>query len=154
MHSHRLHRVVALFLAVSFLALAGAGPAHAWWDGKWKYRKKIVLDTTPQGGDVKEALSDFPVLVRLHAGDFTFENAKSDGADVRLIASDDKTPLKYHIEQYDPKQGIALIWVKVPNIAPASNEGSFWIYYGNCRRIGRRRRRRRLRRLPTGRLPL
>jgi biopolymer transport protein ExbB len=132
MHSHRLHRVVALFLAASFLALAVAGPAHAWWDGKWKYRKKIVLDATPQGGDVKEALSDFPVLVRLHAGDFTFENAKSDGADVRLIASDDKTPLKYRIEQCDQKQGIALIWVKVPNISPASNEGSFWIYYGNA----------------------
>ena len=94
---------------------AGRGTcAHAWWDGKWKYRKKIVLDTTPQGGDVKEALTDFPVLVRLHTGNFTFENAKSDGADIRFVASDDKTPLKYHIERYDPTEEMVLIWVKVP----------------------------------------
>ena len=87
-------------------------PAHAWWDGKWKYRKKIVLDTTPQGGDIKEALTDFPVLVRLHTGNFTFANAKPDGSDIRFVASDDKTPLKYHIEQYDPKEEMVLIWVE------------------------------------------
>ena len=130
MRGRWLRRVAVCGLLVSLVVLV-AGPAAAWWDGKWKYRKKIVLDTTPQGGDVKEALTDFPVLVRLHTGNFTFENAKSDGADIRFVASDDKTPLKYHIERYDPKEEMVLIWVKVPRIAPASNEGSIWIYYGN-----------------------
>ena len=125
-------RLIAALLCASFLILSfGAGSASAWWDGKWKFRKKIVLDTTPQGGDLKEALTDFPVLVRLHTGNFTFENAKSDGSDIRFVASDDKTPLKYHIERFDPKEEMVLIWVKVPSIAPASQEGSFWIYYGN-----------------------
>ena len=130
MRGRWLRRVAACGLLVSLVVLV-AGPAAAWWDGKWKYRKKIVLDTTPQGGDVKEGLADFPVLVRLHSGNFTFANAKSDGADIRLIAADDKTPLKYHIERYDPAGEMVLIWVKVPRLAAASNQDSLWIYYGN-----------------------
>ena len=117
--------------AVLLLLTTGLSPASAWWDGKWKYRKKITLDTTPQGADVKEALTDFPVLVRLHTGNFTFDNAKPDGADIRIIASDDKTPLKYHIEQYNPKAEMVLIWVKVPQVTPNSSEGFIWLYYGN-----------------------
>lgn len=123
--------IAAALCASLFFLLTGPGSAHAWWDGKWKYRKKVVLDTTPKGGDLKEALADFPVLVRLHTGNFTFENAKNDGSDIRFVASDDKTPLKYHIERYDPKEEMVLIWVKVPQVAPASSEGYFWIYYGS-----------------------
>jgi biopolymer transport protein ExbB len=129
MQGRWLRRVVAIGLLISLVVLV-VGPAHAWWDGKWKYRKKIVLDTTPQGGDVKEALTDFPVLVRLHPGNFTFANAKSDGADIRFIAGDDKTPLKYHIERYDPAEEMVLIWVKVPRLA-ASTQDAIWVYYGN-----------------------
>ena len=117
MRGRWLRRVAVCGLLVSLVVLV-AGPAAAWWDGKWKYRKKIVLDTTPQGGDIKEGLADFPVLVRLHTGNFTFENAKGDGADIRFIASDDKTPLKYHIERYDPPEEMVLIWVKVPKSHP------------------------------------
>ena len=71
------------WLLSPFRCRRGRRPLDAWWDGKWKYRKKIVLDTTPQGADIKEALADFPVLVRLHSGNFTFENAKTDGSDIR-----------------------------------------------------------------------
>jgi len=132
MRARRFHGIIIGTSCALFLILAGSvGSAHAWWDGKWKYRKKIVLDTTPQGGDVKEALTDFPVLVRLHTGNFTFGNAKADGSDIRLVGPDDKTPLKYHIERYDPKEEMVLIWVKVPQIAPASAEGFIWLYYGN-----------------------
>jgi biopolymer transport protein ExbB len=132
MRARRFHRVIIGTSCALLLILAGnVGSAHAWWDGKWKYRKKIVLDTTPQGGDVKEALTDFPVLVSLHTGNFTFGNAKPDGSDIRLVAPDDKTPLKYHIERYDPKEEMVLIWVKVPQVAPASPEGFIWLYYGN-----------------------
>jgi biopolymer transport protein ExbB len=113
-----------------FLVVLFAGTAGAWWDGKWKYRKKIVLDTTPQGADIKEAVPEFPVLVRLHSGNFTFSNAKSDGSDIRFVAADDKTPLKYHIEQYDPAGEMVLVWVRAPNI-PAAGQDFIWLYYGN-----------------------
>ena len=114
-----------------FALVAGAGSASAWWDGKWKYRKKIVLNTTAQGADTKEALADFPVLVRLHSGNFIFGNAKNDGADIRFVVLDDKTALKYHIERYDAKEEMAFIWVKAPRLAPASGQDAVWLYYGN-----------------------
>ncbi|HME42720.1 MAG TPA: MotA/TolQ/ExbB proton channel family protein [Syntrophorhabdales bacterium] len=126
-------RILACGLLIAVFALvASVGSAHAsWWDGKWKYRKKIVLDTTPQGADIKEAVADFPVLVRLHSGNFNFANAKNDGSDIRFVASDDKTPLKYHIEGFDPAAEMVLIWVKVPRLSPSSNQDFIWLYYGN-----------------------
>ena len=105
--------------------------AHAWWDGKWQQRKKIQFDASTKGADIKENLTDVPVLVRLHTGNFSFSNAKADGADLRFVSADDKSPLKYHIEKFDPKEEIALIWVKVPRISGGSNQDSIWMYYGN-----------------------
>ncbi|OPY70032.1 MAG: Biopolymer transport protein ExbB [Syntrophorhabdaceae bacterium PtaU1.Bin034] len=123
-------RVVICALSV-FFAVTVAGSAHAWWDSKWKYRKKVTLDTTAQGADVKDAVADFPVLVRLHTGNFTFKNARNDGSDIRFVASDDKTPLKYHIERYDPSEEMVLIWVKAPRLPAASKDDFIWMYYGN-----------------------
>jgi biopolymer transport protein ExbB len=105
--------------------------AHAWWDGKWKQRKKIQFDASSKGADIKENLTDVPVLVRLHTGNFSFSSAKADGSDLRFVSADDKSPLKYHIEKFDPKNEIALIWVKVPRISGGSNQDSIWLYYGN-----------------------
>ena len=110
------------------LVVTAAGSAQAWWDGKWKYRKKITLDASASGADIRETLSDFPLLVRLHSGKFRFPGAGKDGADIRLVAADDRTSLKYHIEQYDPAAEMALIWVRVPRISAGGR--LIWIYYG------------------------
>jgi biopolymer transport protein ExbB len=132
MQRSRLIRVAVYgLLALLFVLVTGVGDAHAWWDGKWKYRRKIILDTSPQGSDIKEALTDFPVLVGFHSGNFTFENAKSDGTDIRFVSGDDKTPLKYHIERFDQKLGLASIWVKMPKITAVSNQDFIWVYFGN-----------------------
>ena len=120
MRGRWLQRVVAVCgLLVSLLVLvaASARPTPG-GTGSGNTGRRSSSTRRPKGADVKEALTDFPVLVRLHSGNFTFENAKSDGSDIRFVASDDKTPLKYHIERYDPKEEMVLIWVKVPQIAP------------------------------------
>jgi biopolymer transport protein ExbB len=113
------------------LLLLLPGLAQAWWNESWAYRKKITLNTSASGADTHEALSDFPVLVRLHTGNFTFLEAREDGGDLRLVAGDDKTPLKYHIEQWDPINELALVWVHVPRVAPGSIKECFWLYFGN-----------------------
>ncbi len=105
--------------------------AHAWWDGKWQKRQKIQFNASSAGADIKENLTDVPVLVRLHTGNFSFSGVKADGSDIRFISADDKSPLKYHIEKFDPKEEIALIWVKVPRISGGSDQDSVWMYYGN-----------------------
>jgi biopolymer transport protein ExbB len=125
-------RLVGITGAVILFTLAtGIVRADAWWDKKWQHRQKIAFDTTDKGANIKEGVADVPVLVRLHAGNFAFANAKNDGSDIRFVSADDKAPLKFHIEKFDPKQGIALLWVKVPQIAGGGSQDSIWIYYGN-----------------------
>ena len=127
-----MRKISAATLGIAFLCgLLAAPEAHAWWDGKWQQRKKIQFDTSAKGADIKDNLADVPVLVRLHTGNFTFSNAKADGSDIRFVGADDKSPLKYHIEKFGPKEELALIWVKVPRISGGSVQDSIWMYYGN-----------------------
>src|SRR5262249_18262873 len=46
-------------------------------------------------------------------------------------AADDKTPLKYHIERFDPVNELAFVWVQVPVLPGASAATAIWAYYGN-----------------------
>ncbi len=119
-----------VIFSIGILAFACA-QAHAWWDDKWEFRRKITFDSTASGADIQETLTDAPVLVRLHTGNFAFANAKEDGSDIRFVGSDDKAPLKFHKELYDPQLEIGLFWVKVPRIAASSNSDSMWMYFGN-----------------------
>lgn len=106
--------------------------AFAWWSDDWNFRKEITLDATPAGADIAATPTDVPVLIRLHLGNFGyFNDTKPDGSDLRVVAGDDKTPLKFHIERYDPVNQMAFIWVRVPKIAGASAAEKFYLYYGN-----------------------
>jgi len=108
------------------------GVSHAWWNGDWDVRKKISLNTTQI--ETKETLSQVPVLVRLHTGNFDFSNAKDDGGDIRFVAEDDKTLLKYHIEKFDPINEMGLIWVQVPKLT-AGKTDTIWMYSGNQKAV-------------------
>ncbi|MDA8133298.1 MAG: DUF2341 domain-containing protein [Desulfobacteraceae bacterium] len=107
--------------------------AQAWWNEDWQYRKKITLDTTPAGADIPENLVQFPVLVRLHSGNFDFTRAGENGEDIRFVSGDDLTLLKYHIEVFDGVDEIALVWVNLPVVKAASNQEGIWLYYGNAK---------------------
>ena len=113
------------------LILLSASPAMAWWNADWTERKAITLNTAADGADLKEGLANVPVLVRLHTGNFDFISAKTDGSDLRFIAEDDKTPLKFHIEKFDSLTEVALVWVQVPQLQPGNNTQKVWLYSGN-----------------------
>jgi biopolymer transport protein ExbB len=106
------------------------GKAQAWWSDDWSSRKSITIDTGPSGSAINDAIGNTPVLVRLHSGNFKFDAAKPDGADIRFIAGDDQTPLKYHIEKYDSLLGEAFVWVNIPDLK-AGGQTSVFLYYGN-----------------------
>ena len=112
---------------VTALALM-PGLSHAWWNKDWDTRKKITLNTAQIG--TREALTKVPVLVRLHTGDFDFGNVKENGGDIRFVAEDDKTLLKYHIEKFDLINEMALVWVQVPKLTPGKTD-TVWMYSGN-----------------------
>jgi biopolymer transport protein ExbB len=119
------------FLGAWLILIAFSGAAQAWWNDEWTLRKNIAIDTSSTGGSINEPIgATAPVLVRLHAGNFRFANAKQDGSDIRFVAADDKTPLKYAIEKFDSVLSEALVWVGVPDLkSGAKNE--IWLYYGN-----------------------
>jgi biopolymer transport protein ExbB len=117
-------------LLVVFAVLGAPGAALAWWNDDWSGRQKITLDATPAGADLKQELVNVPVLVRLSTGKFDFLAAREDGADIRLVAGDDKLPLPFHVESYDPLNEMALVWVQVPKLAPGAKT-DIWLYYGN-----------------------
>ncbi len=123
-----MKRVLFLLMAVMLGVLPGI--ANAWWQNDWSYRKAITIDAGPKGANLTESAGRVPLLIRLHSGNFQFDGVADNGADIRFVAADDKTPLNYHIEQYDAMLGVALIWVDIPQM-PAGTAQSIWMYYGN-----------------------
>ena len=118
---------VLMAALVPMVALAGS-----WWNNDWKYRKEIGFDLSPTGADIANTPQDVPVLVRLSLANFSyFNDTKPDGSDFRLVASDDKTPLKFHFEKYDPQSQIALLWVRVPQMTGGSKSDKIYAYYGD-----------------------
>jgi biopolymer transport protein ExbB len=118
-------------LGSTLMAAALAWPMLAHAGDDWAHSKKLAIDTTPTGGDVKEAVTQLPVLVRLHSGNFVFSEAKPDGSDLRFFAGDNKTPLKYHIERYDSTNELAMAWVQMPKLAPNAKSDAIWVHWGN-----------------------
>lgn len=123
------NRIKSILLCFGLLVMSTV--ASAWWDAAWKHRERVLLDSSASGGDLGKPVEALPVLVRLHSGNFRFEEAKPDGSDLRFVAADDKTPLAHHVEQFDAANGIALAWVRVPKILASNAEQHVWLYHGN-----------------------
>jgi biopolymer transport protein ExbB len=114
------------------LLLLAPSLGHAWWNDEWNFRKEIALDLTPAGADIAATASDVPVLLRLSLANFAyFGDVKPDGSDFRVLAGDDKTPLKFHVERFDAANQMAFIWVKVPQLTGGVNTEKIFLYYGN-----------------------
>jgi biopolymer transport protein ExbB len=113
-------------LAAAALAALPA-QALAWADGGQPYRTKIEINPSATGAT--GTLGRGPVLVRLYSGDFSFKDAKPDGSDVRFVAGDDKTPLKFHFEKFSPQDDVALAWVDAPGLGTPGGS-AIYAYYG------------------------
>ena len=119
-----------MFRLIAGLLLA-ASVSHSAWGDDWAGQKKLMLDAAGSGVDLKEEISQAPVLVRLHAGNFThFLDVKDDASDLRFFAADGTTPLPAQVEKFDALNEIALIWVQVPKLAPGKSD-FIWMKYGN-----------------------
>jgi biopolymer transport protein ExbB len=101
--------------------------AHAEWNAEWPNRQKISINAD----GITQPVSQPTVVVRLHSGNFDFTGVNVDGSDVRFIAQDDKTELKFYVEKFDALNELAVIWVQLPKVDAAEKEPHFWIYSGN-----------------------
>ena len=123
-------RHIAALAALVFSAMPTS--AHAWWNSDFKQRTAVTLNTSAAGVTTTEAIGDVAVPVRLHSGNFDFIGAKPDGADLRVLAADDKTALKFSLEKFDGANELAVLWVRVPLLAPGSDKNQIYIYAGNA----------------------
>jgi hypothetical protein len=118
--------VLTVLLFIAAVPTASADPG--WWDDSWQYREMVTIDHTKVDSD----LENFPVLVKIDStSDLDFSKvAGSSGEDIRFVASDDSTELKYEIERWDDSNNLAEIWVKIPSVS-SSSDTEFYLYYGN-----------------------
>jgi biopolymer transport protein ExbB len=116
---------------LSVLMILLPSMALAWWNDDWKQRTSVALNTSPSGIAVQDAQTNVAVPVRLHSGNFDFVGAKADGSDLRVVGTDDKTPLKFWIERFDGVNELAVLWVQVPNIVPGTDKNMIYVYAGN-----------------------
>jgi biopolymer transport protein ExbB len=128
-------RILLIFaMLIGLLGLtAPAMAAEGGWNPAfkdWSFRKSVTVDTSPSGVNVSGAVGRTVVLVRLHSGNFTFADALPNGADLRVSDSDNKTPLPFHIDRYDSQNGLATLWVSVPNVN-GGEKRQIWLYFGN-----------------------
>ena len=116
-----------LGLLVGLLGLSLTTSVFAAWNKDWATQQKITIETA----NIKEAVNQAPVLVRLHSGNFDFTGANVDGGDLRFIAADDKTELKFTLEKYDAVNELAVAWVVLPQVSSANKELSISLATGN-----------------------
>ena len=110
--------------------------ASAWWNADWGYKKIITIDAQKLKQDGVTVPAAAFALVRLHTGNFAFfADLAEKGKDIRVLAADEETPLKFYIEKLDPVNEMALIWVKLPADLAAAAEPAIWLYYGNPKAV-------------------
>ena len=129
----RIRSSASISFAVALTTLLLSTAANAWWNKDWTQRTRIAFNTSAQGLETHEAVNGATVAVRLHSGNFDFGGAKEDGSDLRVVGSDDKTPLKFGIERFDGINELAVLWVKVPIIAPGTDKNTIYVYAGNAK---------------------
>jgi hypothetical protein len=96
----------------------------------WLYHKIININTTSTGAAIGDTLTQFPLLVRLSADNFSFSSACSDGKDIRFISLDSSV-LPHEIEYWDSTKQQASIWVLTDSIDGNYSGPAFYMQWGN-----------------------
>jgi len=91
------------------------------------------VTVTEQSGT---AISDYSIKLTFGSGDDVFQNAESDGSDIRFTENQgDSSPyLDHYIREFDSTNETAEIWVKVPSVS-ASSTASVWMYYDDGQNV-------------------
>ena len=115
------------FTLVFFIFL----PEGAAQYGDWKHSGSMYIVTTPEGAELPAGVIEhnFPLLIRLDRDFFDFRQAEVGGRDIRFSAGG--SPLTYQIEQWNPKEGTAHIWVRIP-IIKGNDQQLIKMHWGNA----------------------
>lgn len=97
-----------------------------WWNPAWTRRLRIDVNNLDQA----VALPNQPILIQLDSSKIDYSQARGQGQDIRVVASDQTTLLAHEIEVWNPS-GASSIWVKLPSLSASSITGHVFVYYGN-----------------------
>lgn len=122
-------RFVFLCSLLLSLALPRVAPAQGWVSEDWEYRIPVIAK--PDRIEGSGTFDDFPLHISLDGPAFTavFGNAKPDGSDLLVTASDGTTILRREVVGFDPIAQLAEIWVRAETFSKTAN--LFYLYYGN-----------------------
>lgn len=95
----------------------------------WRHSKRLYLNTTASGADIKENVIHFPLLVRLDLTTFVFSQAHNSGQDLRFT-KEDGSPLAYQIESWDPGRSTAAVWVRIDTVYANSSTQFIVMWWG------------------------
>ncbi|HEX2958343.1 MAG TPA: DUF2341 domain-containing protein [Chitinispirillaceae bacterium] len=95
----------------------------------WTNSAKLFLNTTPSGADISTDVTDFPVLIRLNAVNFNFDQAGGRGEDIRFTKANG-SQLPYEIERWDEANKSAELWVEVDTVFGNNDKQFITMYWG------------------------
>lgn len=128
-----MNKIIHKTLRLALLSLLMPSLALAWWNNDWSSHKLLTLDAGVTGADIQETLTDVPVLLRLHTGNFGyFTELAENGKDLRFMLND-QTALKFAIETIEPTAELGLVWVNLPTVRGGVSTDTFSMYYGNAK---------------------
>ncbi|MEE9335279.1 MAG: CCXG family PEP-CTERM protein [Granulosicoccaceae bacterium] len=113
-------------MLLTLVAVLGPNTAWtaAWWNCDWHHRTEITVQST-------ETANNRAVNVELSSANFDAAYALTpDGADLRVLGSDNNTVLDHHLQSWDASARTALLTVRMPVLA-ASTPTTIYLYYGN-----------------------
>jgi len=124
----RLRGIAERFF-LSLLLLGGVGSSRAAEDfSTWAHSAKLHINTTSTGADVKNPMTEVPMLVRITDSRILSQSA-SDGSDLRFESSTGSA-LSFQIERWSPSLGKAEVWVRMPQVDSSSDKQFINVYWG------------------------
>lgn len=119
-------------IALGLLLACSAGAFGAEKLEEWRHSASLWILTTPEGAAMPAGatVEGFPLLVRLDDGNFRFEQARPEGADLRFTLADG-TSLSHQLEEWDPAGRSASIWVRIPRIEGNAQQ-EIRMYWGHA----------------------
>ena len=119
------HNRIFLSWLPALAMLLGLMPraAQAWWDCSWTARVPIAIPKPAS------ALTNYTLEIMLNAADVPGYIWAQQDADLRVIDSDDKTPLTFFVQPRQAGTQVIRLWVLLPSLSAAR---TLYVYYGNA----------------------
>ena len=97
----------------------------------WRHKGQVLLNFDQVGLGSDFTIYDFPLLLRLNVNNFKFNEAWSDGRDIRFATANGKV-LPFEIARWDANAKVAEIFIRVDTLSSRSYGNPILMYWDNA----------------------